>query len=319
MDWTRRNWPDLVIGVALILVIGAIIATLMTGGSIFNIGRSPLPNPITNPEENQPLEVNPRNEGPVANITPLPLNDNDSTGAEEASELAFAPSVPSPNPDTGRSEEESFDAEMPIVVADLSPGSEESGRYRVSVGAFGSQENAENLLHIFRDQDYPVFLGRQGELFIVLVGPYHLLKEAESVSERIELDDNGVDSTLVYTYDPNDGMSITTQLLETVEPDLGWPTVPQLPTEEHVIEQQEEDRDAPATRDSERNTFLQVGAYGSEESARPQVERLRALGYPVTSREEDGFIKLLVGPLSAEAIPQIRDRLLADGIDNFVR
>ena len=42
MDWIRRNWPDLVIGVALVSVIGAIVATLMTGGSIFNlVGSSP--------------------------------------------------------------------------------------------------------------------------------------------------------------------------------------------------------------------------------------------------------------------------------------
>ncbi|MBA2666654.1 MAG: hypothetical protein H0U69_06450, partial [Trueperaceae bacterium] len=35
MDWLRRNWPDLAIGVALVAVIAGIVATLLTGGSFF--------------------------------------------------------------------------------------------------------------------------------------------------------------------------------------------------------------------------------------------------------------------------------------------
>jgi cell division septation protein DedD len=35
MDWLRRNWPDLAIGLALVAVIGGIIATLITGGTFF--------------------------------------------------------------------------------------------------------------------------------------------------------------------------------------------------------------------------------------------------------------------------------------------
>ncbi|HZW28410.1 MAG TPA: hypothetical protein VFF08_08125 [Trueperaceae bacterium] len=37
MDWLRRNWPDLLIGVALIAVIAGIIATLISGGSFFPV------------------------------------------------------------------------------------------------------------------------------------------------------------------------------------------------------------------------------------------------------------------------------------------
>ena len=35
MDWIRRNWPDLLIGFALLAVISGIVATLLTGGSFF--------------------------------------------------------------------------------------------------------------------------------------------------------------------------------------------------------------------------------------------------------------------------------------------
>src|SRR5690606_20145790 len=39
MDWLRRNWPDLMIGVALVAVIAGIIATLISGGSFFPFGQ----------------------------------------------------------------------------------------------------------------------------------------------------------------------------------------------------------------------------------------------------------------------------------------
>ncbi len=40
MDWIRRNFPDLLIGLALVVVIGAIIATLLSGGSFLPFGGS---------------------------------------------------------------------------------------------------------------------------------------------------------------------------------------------------------------------------------------------------------------------------------------
>ena len=84
----------------------------------------------------------------------------------------------------------------PVPVAELPVAAPETGRYRISLGAFGSRDNAENLALTFRDEGYPVFLGTQGELFIVLVGPYDELEEAERVSGQIEVADNGIDSTL---------------------------------------------------------------------------------------------------------------------------
>ena len=40
MDWIRRNWPDLLIGVALVAVIAGIIITLLSGGSFSMFDRS---------------------------------------------------------------------------------------------------------------------------------------------------------------------------------------------------------------------------------------------------------------------------------------
>jgi len=38
MDWIRRNWPDLLIAIALVAVIAGIIATLLSGGSLWPSG-----------------------------------------------------------------------------------------------------------------------------------------------------------------------------------------------------------------------------------------------------------------------------------------
>ena len=172
----------------------------------------------------------------------------------------------------------------------------------------------------FRDQGYPVFLGRQGTLFIVLVGPYELLKDAELISGRIEEANNGVDSTLIYTYDPNEDTSVVTQIMETSDPGLVEPnTGQQQPVAEEVIEQQGEGFDTLRSQELELESYLQVGAYASLESARPQLDRLTELGYSVSSREEGGLVKLLVGPLSTEEISLVRTKLLTDGIDSFIR
>ncbi len=40
MDWIRRNWPDLLIAIALVAVIAGIIATLLSGGSLWPSSRS---------------------------------------------------------------------------------------------------------------------------------------------------------------------------------------------------------------------------------------------------------------------------------------
>ena len=328
MDWIRRNWPDLVIGIALILVIGAIVATLMTGGSIFNlVGRSPLPNPTSNIGNDKTPSPVPRINESLPQISPVPLGDSyDETevGMEASSDLELGDQEQSsPLSDPSRDLEMLEDAaavlETSIDNRAYSTDSLEAGRYRISIGAFGNKQNAEGLLGVFRDQGYPVFLGRQGTLFIVLVGPYELLKEAELVSGQIEEEDNGVDSTLIYTYDPNDDASVVTTIRETVEPDLIELNGGQQPLLEGVGEQQGEGPGALEAQGTGRKSYLQVGAYASVEGARPQLDHLTELGYSVTSRKEGDLVKLLVGPLSSEEITLIRNKLSADGIDSFIR
>ncbi len=54
MDWLRRNWPDLIIGVALVAVIAGIVVTLLSGGSFLSLGgRGDVNRPLTSPSVSQ--------------------------------------------------------------------------------------------------------------------------------------------------------------------------------------------------------------------------------------------------------------------------
>jgi hypothetical protein len=80
--------------------------------------------------------------------------------------------------------------------------SDEEAPYRVSVGAFGNPDNAARLAQTVREAGYPVFTGTQGNLTIVLVGPYDDEAEAERVSARIATEGFGVEP-IVYRFRPD--------------------------------------------------------------------------------------------------------------------
>ena len=54
MDWIRRNWPDLLIGVALFSVITGIVATLLSGGTILPTSSSAEVNNDFQPTSTEP-------------------------------------------------------------------------------------------------------------------------------------------------------------------------------------------------------------------------------------------------------------------------
>ena len=159
---------------------------------------------------------------------------------------------------------------------------------------------------LVRYEGYPVFLHTEGDLTLVLVGPYNDYAEAELIAKQIRASDNGVDSTLIYTFDPEEAPEIE-EVSEITDPLPGS-------FEEGVVEPQAGAEAAGAASP----LFLQVGAYGSAESLSPQVDRLSELGFKVTPREEDGLIKLLVGPFGPEELDTARAALMTEGIESFV-
>lgn len=343
MDWMRRNWPDLLIGLALLLVIGGIIATLLNGGNFLPFGRNPQPAPVssspatsTTQEAVSPTNPNPANSNaetattPGTEVAPVDLNQPSSNEAvsidgQENTIVAVPPSTDGTTDaatqavdnaaqaaatplDEAANTSTSDTATQPSEVA----AGNSSASYRISVGAFGSPENAERKAQSFKDAGYPVFVGKQGDLSLVLLGPYATQAEAEKV--KAELQSSGLEAEpIVYEFRPDDA---ATESASTPAPDA---TASPATADTAPSSAASETTTTAALPTSSSGRYLQVGAYGSEEAAAPQRSVLEGLGFTVSSVKEGNYVKLLVGPYDDANLSDAQSRLSAQGIDNFVR
>jgi cell division septation protein DedD len=339
MDWIRRNWPDLLIGLALLLVIGGIIATLLNGGNFLPFGRGSQPATVSGASTTTTAPVTPESTAPVntatnssESVAAVDLNapsatERVSVGDETGTIVAV---LPGEAPDAATTAiDQAADATVPATQADpataatvqdsttqVTPASETpSAPYRISVGAFGSAENAERKAQSFKDAGYPVFVGRQGDLSLVLIGPYNSQGEAEQV--KAQLQSSGLEANpIVYEFRPEGASAPAETAPATTEP-ATTEAVAATPSTTEATSSTTTATTALPTTGSGR--YLQVGAYGDQTAAAPQRSLLEGLGFTVSSVEEGEFIKLLVGPYDDAALNEAQGRLSAQGIDSFVR
>ena len=360
MDWLRRNWPDLLIGVALVAVIAGIIATLISGGTFFPVGGGS--RTADNPTQSGP-SVAGSNQGAPASNTPAGAQGQgsdveglsvDPVAAPAASQdpaaapavaLADAPAAQTPDPATpavtdqgqsggiavlppdGQPRASSLTTTAPAATPAATPpqssvapaatvtaSSSPEAPYRVSVGAYGNIDNAQRQLEAFRAAGYPVFLGTQGNLNIVLVGPYDTEAEARGVAQRISQSDMGVSDPTVYLLDADDAAGAPAAGAQTppAAQQAGAATPAATPAAAQPVAAQ-----AGAQAGGDR--YLQVGAYGSRDSALPQRQRLESLGFVVSERLESDLVKLLIGPFDGTGLANAQSRLQAAGIESFPR
>jgi cell division septation protein DedD len=349
MDWIRRNWPDLLIGLALLLVIGGIIATLLNGGNFLPLGRNNANQPATvttganTADSNATNAVDPTtptaatgvagsntadnttNSGTAeGGVAPVDLNNPDGVSTDtvtmpndqggDGTIVAVSPTLEEEGAAPATTATPDATATPQTPTESVAASSAPTAPYRISVGAFGSAENAERKAQSFRDAGYPVFVGNQGDLALVLVGPYDSQAEAEQV--KTQLQTSGLEANpIIYEFSPSDS---------TIAGDTSATTTATTPAESTT------DTTADATATSETpatsapptsgsGSYLQVGAYGSLESAAPQRSKLEGLGFTVSSVEEGSFVKLLVGPYDDAALSSAQSQLTAQGIDSFVR
>lgn len=387
MDWLRRNWPDLLIGIALVAVIAGIIATLISGGSFFPFGgnrntgtttgqtsgqSTTLTTPLTPSGSSTTTQSGSSGSQTGSSTTPSTSGSSTTTsGSTDAQSSGSSISVLPPagsTSTTGSDTGSSTTTTTPATTGSATTGTEattpttstlsttpatttsssgstttssttsstistsaagQGAPYRVSVGAFGSVDNANRQADAFRAAGYPVFLGTQGSLNIVLVGPYDTEAQARAVADRIRADAalNVTDPT-VYMLDNTDsdtsqsttssGSSTTTTSPATTSATTTTTTTPATTsTTTSTQPTTSATTSVPATSASGR--YLQVGAYGSRASSLPQRERVEGLGFVVSEREESGLIKLLIGPFDAAALGQAQARLTAAGVESFAR
>ena len=213
MDWLRRNWPDLLIGVALVAVIAMIVATLLSGGSLASLVRRdtpPAPLITTGPDAAAADTSAP---GTTSGTTSGTTPDNAGDGAADASGAGtpdgydvFVPGVPGRDDLAGTSDgglqtdgaspDAATPADSSAAQAPL-PAASETGGFRVAAGALDSRDAASATAQGYRDGGYEVTVEQQDDLYLLWVGPYATREDADAAAASIIA---GGGDALVYSY-----------------------------------------------------------------------------------------------------------------------
>lgn len=349
MDWFRRNWPDLVIGVALVAVVALIVVTLLSGGSLASLVRRDTPPDIS---DTTGTPNTPTSDSAAAQTTPgnASGNDIDVFVPDVASEAEGTANVQagSANPPGGGGGAQEGDAQAAAqgqgaqstpAGGNSVPQATAASGFRVAAGAVPSRPAAVSLAESYREGGLPVAVEQQDDLYLLWVGPYATRPEADRIAARIVA---GGGDALVYTYrgegaeesgegdvtveaapEPNTAASASqTVTSETAAPvpvaqaDSG--------TSAAVASAPETVAGAaPATANADGEgdvaavgqRYLQVGAFVSDESAAPLRTQLETLGLSVSRTEDEtGLVRLFVGPFEEARLAQTQSRLSAEGI-----
>lgn len=309
MDWIRRNWPDMLIGIALIAVIAGIVVTLLSGGSLLPFGKrqtASLPPPPSTALGSSTSAPTVSGGGRVQTAV--------GPAGQAASGGGVIPVAPGSSAAAGPAGAASAGSSTQQAASAASGGAGTTTgvplgapSYRISVAAVHDANSANQLADKLKGAGYPAFVGQQGDLSLVLVGPYANRNQADTTADKLKGD--GYD-TLIYTYEGTQtaaasGAGTATSGASAASPTSGaaTATTPAPPT-------------APAATSG---TYLQVGAYATLDSAQPQIQRLQQLGYTVSQRQEGDLIKLLIGPFGAEQLSAAESQLQAQGMDFFPR
>ena len=352
MDWFRRNWPDLVIGVALVAVVALIVVTLLSGGSLASLVR-----------RDTPADLITDTTGSDAAATASPDTDPDAAAQAVAPDGVaggidvFVPGVPSGSAGAGTQagSAEPADSSPQPGVADTAvspaggealPQANAAGGFRVAAGAVDSRPAAVDLAETYREGGLPVTVEQQNDFYTLWVGPYTTRPEADRVAASIIA---GGGDALVYTYDGGDDAT-TAETVSATEPEVAssapQPDAATSPTPETgqvdtVVASAPNTNTAagvptdaaatPATTGAVADTvadtnmddsvtavgqrYLQVGAFVSDESAAPLRSQLETLGLSVSRTEDEtGLVRLFVGPFSDARLTQTQNRLNAEGV-----
>ncbi len=234
MDWLRRNWPDLLIGVALVVVIAMIIVTLLSGGSLASLVRRDTPQPLATTGGAQTTDDSAiaadgdggssddaaaNNQANTSANTQANTQTNTPAGGAAATDDGydvFVPGVPGRDAAAGEAEAADTDSSSTDLGSDASasgvqgaeaeagaedgalPAVSQSGGFRVAAGATNSRDGARTLAESYRGEGLEVTVEQKDDLYLLWVGPYGTRADADNVAEAIIA---GGGDALVYGYD----------------------------------------------------------------------------------------------------------------------
>lgn len=351
MDWIRRNWPDLLIGFALLAVISGIVATLMTGGSFFPLGQGSQTASQSASAPQQP--VAPPSQGPTGpaeqpggDVAELPLLGPTEDPVEPADQDSLSDDGPvDPFADLPAEPQD-----LPAVVP-LRPGEEAPAASPVqqpaqeaapAAGEPADTAPAEAVAPPAATPQLPVASGeapsaevpytvgvgafrsadnanRQADVFRQAGYPVVVAQQDELTVILLGPYATQTEAERVRTSVASGGFDVA-PIVYTYQgedaPDQAPAAQPAAPA---APQQPAAEPPAAAATATEASRYLQVGAYSSTENASAQRSVLEGLGYDVLQQQDGQLIRVLVGPYPEQELAAAQNRLAAQGIDSVPR
>lgn len=355
MDWIRRNWPDLLIGFALLAVISGIVATLLTGGSFLPGQRGSQPTPAfqqpqqaqTTAQQPQQPQVTGRQDTALPEVPLLdqPTQQPDSLAdgrvdpfATDTEEPAAVADQPDPQ-------------DLPTVVA-IRPGTDPQSATTAPAAEqpAQAQPQAQQPATAQPAQAAPAATSSSGQMpsaqvpYTVGVGAFQNADNAERQAAVFRQAGYPVvvavqDAFTVVLLGPYANRSEAERVSDTVASG-GFNVSPIIytfqgqdatggqtsaaapaPAQAQPAGQPQTQAPAPAAAPtaSAAGRYLQAGAYSSTENASAQASLIEGLGFSVTQQQDGNLIRVLVGPFQEGQLDGARDRLAAQGIDSVPR
>lgn len=358
MDWIRRNWPDLLIGFALLAVISGIVATLLTGGSFLPLGRGNQPASVTPgtatqtaPAPEQPaLPAGPQapaaqpdneiSELPLIGGTADPLEGQPAAVDEDGPVDPFAdlPAEPGDQPAVVPLRP---GADGPVAPAEpaAQPAAPAAGPAAPAatpaapVAPAAPQQTTTSGQAPSDAVPYTVGVGafrsaenanRQADVFRQAGYPVVVAEQEDLTVILLGPYVSQTEAERVRNAVASGGFDVA-PIVYTYQGDdaAQAPAAPAAPVETPAATPppavQQPTTPVAAPSATAVGRYLQVGAYSSTDNAGAQAGVLEGLGYQVVQQQDGQLIRVLVGPYPEPELAAAQNRLAAQGIDSVPR
>lgn len=336
-----RRWPDLLIGLLVLLLLGGFGALLFKPQRAASTAATPATIPAAPTQETSPSAASPTT---TANSNQGASPDNAATQtntatSQEPPTIAATPvqAQPTTPPATsvkppsaadtqGTSQQTASEAPNAALPASGStttspstPAAPRSGGavatsasrvplrsdYRISLGVFQTAKTVRTQTAAVAGLGYTVYPINISNGFVAQVGPF--ADEATALQALADIQ-RAYPAARMYRPKGVTGASGSTTSTSAATPDTGAGNPASSAAPANTA--------APAA--SSGLTYLQVGAFDKVETAQRLVERLRTLGYSPTVNAPAGRkVTVWVGPFSGGALSRTEDRLTQNGLDHF--
>ena len=332
MNTVKRRWPDLLIGLLVLLLLGGFAALLLgrgTGSQNAGNQAAPVQEAGQTPATQTPATQTPATQTPSTQIptTQTPQAGTPAAGTQTGSQAAI-PTIPAasvPNagtaqpgvnpPATVASDQTQTPATTspaptatdlaPLAGGAVAPSEVRTptrNDYRISLGSYASSAAVRDATAGVSKLGYTVYPIAISSGSVAQVGPFASREAAAQALADIQ---RALPGALLYS--PRDAPAGDTGVTSTQAPTIQAPTSQTDASPSPTV--------TPATSGP---VYLQVGAYKSTAAAQTTVGRVRDLGLePSVNAPAGKLVTVLVGPFQGQALAAAEAKLQASGIDSF--